>query len=267
MSIMVGTGAARERRAVRERGGAREAGKVDHARRGQDGHAHRGQAEAGDRDAARTVRRSVLLRLAASLENASEHPLAAAIVAGAAERGRDACARDGFRVDHRQGRRRRRGRRRVAVGNLTLLRVSCPSMCSAARNAPTTLRRDGQTVVFVAVDGGAAGLLGVADPIKATTPEAIEALQQRRRQGRDADRRQPDDRRGRRAQVGIDEVDAEVLPDQKADVVKRLQARGARRRDGGRRRQRRAGAGARPTWASRWARARTSRWRAPASRS
>ena len=106
------------------------------------------------------------------------------------------------------------------------------------------LRGDGQTVMFVAIDGKIAALIGVADPIKESTPEAIEALH---REGirivmLTGDSKTTADAVART--LGIDEVIAEVLPDQKVEVVKRLQAEGRVRGDGGRRHQRRAGPGA-----------------------
>ena len=118
--------------------------------------------------------------------------------------------------------------------------------------------------MFVAVDGRAAGLLAVADPIKASTPEAIRRTARGRAAHRDADRRQPQRRpRQSRSELGIDEIEAEVLPERKGEVVKRLQAEGrvvAMAGDGD---QRRARAGAGATSASPWARAPTWPWRAP----
>ena len=121
--------------------------------------------------------------------------------------------------------------------------------------------------MFVAIDGRPAGLLGVADPIKASTPEAhpgARAATACASSCSPATAATTAEAVARK--LGIDEVEAEVLPEQKADVVKRLQARGTHRGDGRRRHQRRAGAGAGRTSASRWAPAPTWRWRAPASR-
>ena len=114
----------------------------------------------------------------------------------------------------------------VALGNAALLRDARHRHRIARAATADALRRDGQTVMFVAVDGTLAGLVGVADPIKATTPEAIRAAARRRAADRHADRRQSrSPPRRSRATLGIDEVLAEVLPDQKREVVQRLQAR------------------------------------------
>ena len=170
---------------------------------------------------------ATLLRLAASLEHVSEHPLAAAIVAGA--RDRQVPLSDVARFESRTG----LGvigqveGRRVAVGSARLMDEEGADAAAAAGRAEA-LRRDGQTVVFVAVDGRFAGLLGVADPLKPTTADAIRALH-------DAGLRivmlTGDSRTTAEAvarKVGIDQVEAEVLPDRKADVVRRLQAAGER---------------------------------------
>jgi Cu+-exporting ATPase len=166
-----------------------------------------------------------LLRLAASLERASEHPLAAAIAGGAEERGVVLVSAQGFQAAAGKGVRGSVDGRPVALGNLALLsdlRVDATPLAERAES----LRRDGQTVMFVAVDGRLAGLLGVADPIKATTPEAIRALHDEgiRIVMLTGDSRATAEAVARR--LGIDDVVAEVLPDQKVEVVKRLQAGG-----------------------------------------
>ena len=168
-----------------------------------------------------------LLRLVASLENASEHPLAGAIVAGTTERGVKLADVTEFESITGQGVVGVVESRHVAVGNLKLLEsmsVDVPTL----REKADELRRDGQTVMFIAVDRRAAGLVGVADPVKATTPEAIEALH---REGVKVVMLTGDNRTTAEAvarSVGIDQIEADVLPDQKAAVVKRLQERGER---------------------------------------
>ena len=117
------------------------------------------------------------------------------------------------------------GGRRVALGNRQMLEALGVPLASLAAEAES-LRREGQTVVFLAVDGRAAGLIGVADPIKASTPEAMELL---RREGVRIAMLTGDSRATAEAvarALGIDEVEAEVLPDQKVEVVRRLQAAG-----------------------------------------
>jgi Cu+-exporting ATPase len=166
-----------------------------------------------------------LLSVAASLERGSEHPLAAAIVAGAKERGTSAAIAEEFRSVTGKGVTGRVGGRSVALGNSKLFEDLHVDPGELAEKAES-FRRDGQTVMFVAIDGRAAGLLGVADPIKKSTPEAIRALH---REGvrlvmLTGDSRTTAEVVGRK--LGIDEIVAEVLPDQKAEVVKRLQAEG-----------------------------------------
>jgi Cu+-exporting ATPase len=166
-----------------------------------------------------------LLHLAASLERGSEHPLAAAVVAGAEERGAVLTAVRDFRSMTGKGVTGSVAGAEVALGNLALLE-SLGVDAGALRPRAEALRREGQTVMFVAVDGKAAGLLGVADPVKATTTEALATLQ---REGvrvvmLTGDSRTTADAVARR--LGIDDVIAEVLPEGKGDVVKRLQAEG-----------------------------------------
>jgi Cu+-exporting ATPase len=166
-----------------------------------------------------------LLRLAASLERGSEHPLAAAIVAGAQERGIGLADVQDFRSVTGKGVVGRVDGRIVALGNRPLLedlQLEAGELVERAED----LRRSGQTVMFVAVDGKPAGLLGVADPIKASTSEAIQMLHQ---EGIRVVMLTGDSRTTAEAvarALGIDEVEAEVLPEQKSVVVKRLQAEG-----------------------------------------
>ncbi len=164
-----------------------------------------------------------LLRLAASVERASEHPLAAALVAGAQERGLTLVEAQAFNSLTGKGVIGTVEGRAVALGNRRLLEdlaIDPGHLLSQA----DTLRRDGHTVLFVALDGRAAGLLGVADPIKASTPEAIRLL---RAEGIRVVMLTGDSRTTAEAvagKLGLDQVEAEVLPEQKGDVVKRLQA-------------------------------------------
>ena len=168
-----------------------------------------------------------LLRLVASLENVSEHPLAAAIVGGAQERGVPLSPVSDFESLTGQGVIGAIDGRSVAIGNLKLLESRSITVGSMKDRADE-LRAGGQTVMFVAIDGRAAGLIGVADPIKDTTPEAIQALH---REGIRVVMLTGDNRTTAEAvarTVGIDHVEADVLPDQKAAVVKALQAKGER---------------------------------------
>jgi Cu+-exporting ATPase len=175
------------------------------------------------------VDESALLRLVASLERVSEHPLASAIVRGAEARGITTAAVTDFQSTTGKGVAGVVDGRSVAVGNAALLAdlgLGDSGGTLAAR--ADELRRNGETVMFVAVDGAPAGLIGVADPVKATTGEAIRALHAEglRIVMLTGDSRITADSVARR--VGIDGVEAEVMPEQKAAVVKRLQGEGRR---------------------------------------
>ena len=168
-----------------------------------------------------------LLRLAATLERGSEHPLAAAIVGGAEERGITLATAKDFRSVTGKGVVGRVDGHDVALGNRRLMEELGVSLGELADRAEV-LRRDGQTVMFVAVDGRPAGLLGVADPIKPTTPEALALL---RASGLRIVMVTGDSRATAEAvarKVGIEDVEAEVLPEHKIAIVKRLQAEGHR---------------------------------------
>jgi Cu+-exporting ATPase len=171
--------------------------------------------------------RDTLLGLTASLENVSEHPLAAAIVSGARERGLSLSAVNEFASATGSGVSGVIDSRRVAIGNarhLEALGVAAGALAARAED----LRQRGQTVMFVAIDDQAAGLVGVADPIKDTTVEAIRQLHD---DGVKVVMLTGDNRTSAAAvaeTVGIDRVEADVLPDQKAAIVKRLQDAGER---------------------------------------
>jgi len=166
-----------------------------------------------------------VLRLAASLERGSEHPLAAAIVRGAEQRGAALVEAKEFEGLTGKGVRGRVEGRVVALGNRALMADMGVALGDGAAQAEA-LRSKGQTVMFVAIDGQLAGLLGVADPIKDSTPEAVTALH---REGIRIVMLTGDSRTTAESvarTLGIDEVVAEVLPDQKVDAVKRFQAEG-----------------------------------------
>jgi P-type Cu+ transporter len=170
---------------------------------------------------------ATLLRLVASLEHVSEHPLAAAIVSGARERGVALTDVRDFQSVTGKGVTGTVDGQVVAIGNLGHLE-SLAIDPGSLRERAEALRRDGQTVMFVAVDQAPSGLVGVADPIKESTAEAIRALHG---EGVKVVMLTGDNRTTAEAvarSVGIDQVEADVLPDQKAAVVKRLQERGER---------------------------------------
>ncbi|MDP4027458.1 MAG: heavy metal translocating P-type ATPase [Gallionella sp.] len=167
----------------------------------------------------------VVLWLGASLERASEHPLAAAIVNGAQEKNITLTAVSEFRSITGKGVTGTVEGRVVALGNLKLfeeLQIDAGDLPARAE----TLRGDGQTVMLLAIDGRAAGLIGVADPVKESTAEAIRALHE---EGVQVIMLTGDNRITAEAvakKLGIDRIEAEVLPEQKASIVKQLQAQG-----------------------------------------
>jgi len=166
-----------------------------------------------------------LLRFAATLEAASEHPLAAAVMQGAIERGISPAKAEQFESVTGKGVKGRVNGHAVALGNRRLMEddgIAVTELTTAAEE----LRKLGQTVMFIAVDRRVVGLVGVADPIKETTAEAIRQLHGEgiRVVMLTGDTRTTADAVAR--QLNIDDVIAEVLPDQKVDVVKRLQQEG-----------------------------------------
>jgi P-type Cu+ transporter len=167
-----------------------------------------------------------LLGAAASLERGSEHPLAAAIVNGAEARGVSPGRAEGFASVTGKGVTGRVSGRDVTLGNRAWVEERGIRVADALAASAEALRGDGQTVVFVAVDGRVAGLLGVTDPIKESTSGAIRAL---RDEGVRVVMLTGDSATTARlvaGKIGIDDVHAEVLPDQKVDEVRKLQAAG-----------------------------------------
>lgn len=168
---------------------------------------------------------SELLRLAASIERGSEHPLAAAIVAGAHERNLKLSEAEEFQSITGKGVVGKIDGHVVALGNGKLveqLNIEASGLIDRAE----PLRKEGETVMFVSVDGQPAGLLGVADPVKQSSDEAIRALHEDgiRIVLLTGDNRTTAEAVARK--LGIDEVKADALPDQKREVVKHLQAQG-----------------------------------------
>ncbi len=166
-----------------------------------------------------------MLAAAAGLEQASEHPLAAAVVGGARERGVAPARAESFESVTGKGVRGQVGGAGIALGNRALMSDLGIDLAALAERAEAR-RAEGQTVMFVALDGRLAGLLAVADPIKSTTVEAVEML---RREGIRLVMLTGDNAATARAvaaKLGIGEVLAEVLPDQKLDRIRRLQSEG-----------------------------------------
>jgi P-type Cu+ transporter len=168
---------------------------------------------------------AALLRWTGSIERQSEHPLGAAVVAAAQERGIELGAVSSFSSLTGKGVQGIVEGRQIAVGNRALLESIGADVADLAREAEEW-RAEGQTVIFVAVDGRAAGLLAIADKIKESTPEAIRLLHDEglRIVMLTGDTRATAEAVAKR--LGIDEVIADVLPDQKLYAIKRLQSEG-----------------------------------------
>jgi Cu+-exporting ATPase len=169
------------------------------------------------------IERTMLLRWAATLERGSEHPLATAIVRGAEEEAVELGRAESFASRTGKGVKGNVDSRSVALGNAALLAELGIDPGPFASRAEA-LRADGQTVMFVVVDGKIAGLVGVADPIKPTTAEAIRDLHA---EGMRIVMLTGDSRTTAQAvakKLGLDDVVAEVLPDQKLETIKKLQS-------------------------------------------
>ncbi|HSR54846.1 MAG TPA: copper-translocating P-type ATPase, partial [Alphaproteobacteria bacterium] len=168
-----------------------------------------------------------LLRLAASLERGSEHPLAAAIVTAAEEKDLSFAKVDDFQSVTGKGVTGTVDGRPVALGNARLLKDLDAEPDSHLADQADAHRGEGETVMFVLVENEVAGFIGVADPVKETTPQALAAL---REDGLRLVMLTGDNRRTAEAiarRLGIDDVEAEVLPEEKGAIVKKLQSEGA----------------------------------------
>lgn len=168
---------------------------------------------------------AIILSAAASLERGSEHPLAAAIVSGAQERNAPLANATNFQSITGKGVTGTVNGKQIALGNLALLE-SLNIMAGNLKSDANTYRAQGQTVMFIAIDNQAAGLITVADPIKAS---AVEAVKQLKADGLHIVMLTGDNKTTALAvakQVGINDVEADVLPDQKHAAVKKLQDQG-----------------------------------------
>ena len=226
MSIMVGTGRAAQAGVLIKNAEALEVlEKVDTLVVDKTGTLTEGKPRLTSVYALQGWNEAEVLRLAATLERGSEHPLAAAIVAGAQERGLQLGEAREFRSVTGEGVMGKVDGKTLALGNRKLfdkLKIELDALATKADE----LQRESQIVVFIAIDGHACGLLAVTDPIKQSTPEAIRVLQ---KDGRRIVMLTGDTRTTAEAvarKLGIDDVEAEVLPDQKGKVIERLQAQG-----------------------------------------
>jgi Cu+-exporting ATPase len=172
------------------------------------------------------VEESELLRLAASLERGSEHPLAGAIVAGAEQRELALSEAHDFEAHTGKGVTGRVEGREMALGNRELFRTLQIDLSEALVEQAGDWQGEGMTVMYVAVDGRAAGLIAVADPIKETTPDAIADLHQA---GIEIIMVTGDTEATAKAvarQLGLDDVRADVLPEDKHEIVQKLMGEG-----------------------------------------
>jgi Cu+-exporting ATPase len=226
MSIMVGTGrGALAGVLVRKAEALERLEKIDTLVVDKTGTLTEGRPQFVSATAAQGFDENEVIRLAASLERASEHPLGRAIVEAAGERGLTLSAVKDFASSTGRGVSGVIDGRRVAVGNARMM-GELGLEAGALRNRAVERRNQGQTVMFVAIDGAAAGTIGVADPIKATPAPALDRL---KNDGLDIIMLTGDSRATAAAvarRLNILRVEAEVLPAQKREIVQKLQAEG-----------------------------------------
>jgi Cu+-exporting ATPase len=225
-SIMVGTGKGAESGILIKGGEALEgAHKLDTVILDKTGTLTRGAPALTDLVVGDGIDEVELLRLVASAEGASEHPLGEAMVRGAKDRGLSLIEAEGFETVSGSGIRARVGGSEVLVGNRRFISESGVSEDGLLPKGEE-LAREGKTPVFVAVDGEPAGLVGVADVVREESREAIERLHSL---GLEVAMLTGDNRRTAEAiarQLGVDRVVAEVRPEDKANEIRRLQAEG-----------------------------------------
>ncbi len=226
MSIMVATGrGAQSGVLIRDAEALERLAKVEVLILDKTGTLTKGKPVLTDVIAADGFEETEILRLAASLERGSEHPLAEAILAGAEERGVPTGEVEGFEAVVGQGVTGKIDGSDVALGNLAMLQTAGTGTAGLSATAEA-LRRDGKTAIFLAIDGAAAGVVAVADAVKPTTPNAIAAL---RRAGLHivmATGDNPVTARAVGKALGIDEIRAEVSPSEKAAMVAEFQGQG-----------------------------------------
>jgi Cu+-exporting ATPase len=222
-------GGRRTRRAIRgadqKRGGARAARKGRHAVVDKTGTLTEGKPNVVAPRPAPGVSEDTLLRLAASLEQGSEHPLAPAILRAAADRNIALAKVEGFESVSGKGVTGIIDGRKVALGNRAMMQAAGIDVGSL-ESVADELRSDGATAIFAAVGGKAGGVIAIADPIKATTPDTVRALNDAgvRVVMLTGDNRATAEAVARK--LGITEIEAETLPQDKGKVVERLRKEG-----------------------------------------
>jgi P-type Cu+ transporter len=226
MSIMVGVGRGAEVGVLIKNAEALERmEKIDTLVVDKTGTLTEGKPKVGAIVSAKWLDENEVLRLAASVEQASEHPLALAIVAAAQERGLNMSAVSGFDSTTGKGVVGTLDGRRLALGNAKFLReLGIPT--NELEQDAERLRHEGATAIFLGVDGEVAAVIAIADPVKRTTPDALNALA---KEGVRVVMLTGDNKTTAQAvarRLGITEVEAEVLPDQKSAVVQKLQREG-----------------------------------------
>ncbi len=226
MSIMVGVGrGAQEGILIKDAAALERMEKVDTIVLDKTGTLTEGRPSVTDIVVAKGFNEEEVLRLAASVEQASEHPLAAAIVAAAKSRQLPLARVMGFDSPTGKGAIGMVERKRLALGNAKFLAELSIGTDELAAEAES-LRHEGATAIFVAINGKAAAVLAIADPIKASTPPALAAL---KAQGMKIVMLTGDNRTTAEAiarKLGLGDVEADVLPGQKADIVSKLKAQG-----------------------------------------
>jgi Cu+-exporting ATPase len=226
MSIMVGTGRGAEAGVlIRNAEALERLEKVDTLVLDKTGTLTEGKPRLTAVEAAPGFDEARVLTLAASLERGSEHPLASAIIGAGSERGLAQLPVDYFDAPSGKGVTGEIGGDRVVLGNAALMRDALVDTGALAARADD-LRAEGATVMFLGVAGRLAGIVAVADPVKATTPDALRRL---RAEGLRILMLTGDNRRTAEAvarRLGIDEIEAEVLPERKSEIVRRLRAEG-----------------------------------------
>jgi len=226
MSIMVGTGRGAEAGVlIRNAEALERLEKVDTLVLDKTGTLTEGKPRLTAVEAAPGFDEARVLTLAASLERSSEHPLASAIIGAGSERGLAQLPVDHFDAPSGKGVTGEIGGDRVVLGNAALMRDALVDTGALAARADD-LRAEGAPVMFLGVAGRLAGIVAVADPVKATTPDALRRL---RAEGLRILMLTGDNRRTAEAvarRLGIDEIEAEVLPERKSEIVRRLRAEG-----------------------------------------